>query len=148
MLNTDAEGRLVLADVLNVAVTMGADRIVDMATLTGFAEGAAAGGTTAGGLLTNNDGWGFVLKAAERSGEFVWQLPMFLEYNDDVKSEVADGLQRRGGRGGPGRSPGPCLLEHLSTTCRVTISTSPVRRFSNRASRGATAARPATSSAR
>lgn len=89
VLNTDAEGRLVLADVLSVAVDQGADRIIDLATLTGACI-VALGGDTAG-AMTNDQQWcDTVLAAAERSGEHVWQLPMYREFADQIRSGVAD----------------------------------------------------------
>lgn len=87
--NTDAEGRLVLADVLSVAVDRGASRIVDLATLTGAC--VVALGLDVAGLMTNNQPWcDAVRAAAESCGERVWQLPMFPEYSEQIKSDVAD----------------------------------------------------------
>ncbi len=87
--NTDAEGRLVLADVLSVAVEQGADKIIDLATLTGACMVAL--GTDVAGLMTNHQVWCDQVKdAADRCGEMVWQLPMFAEYGEQIKSSVAD----------------------------------------------------------
>ncbi len=88
--NTDAEGRLVLADVLCVTVETGAAKIIDLATLTGAC--VVALGTETVGLMTNDQSWcDEVLAAAVRSGEPAWQLPMFPEiYDEQIKSEVAD----------------------------------------------------------
>ncbi len=88
--NTDAEGRLVLADVLNVALEKGASQIVDLATLTGAC--VVALGTEVAGAMTNNQPLcDRVLAAAKVTGEPLWQLPMFPEvYDDLIKSEVAD----------------------------------------------------------
>ena len=87
--NTDAEGRLVLADVLSVAVDRGASKIVDLATLTGAC--VVALGLDVAGLMTNNQPWcDAVRAAAESCGERVWQLPMFPEYSEQIKSDVAD----------------------------------------------------------
>ncbi len=89
VLNTDAEGRLVLADVLNVAVERGASQIVDLATLTGAC--LVALGTDVAGLMSNNQVWCDQVSAAtEVCGEPAWQLPMFESFNDDIKSEIAD----------------------------------------------------------
>lgn len=89
VLNTDAEGRLVLADVLDVAVGLGAARIIDLATLTGAC--VVALGNDVGGAMTNDDGWcNTVLEAAKTCGEALWQLPMFGEYGEMIKSDVAD----------------------------------------------------------
>ncbi len=88
--NTDAEGRLVLADVLCVTVETGAAKIIDLATLTGACMVAL--GTDTVGAMTNNEPWcDEVLDAARRCGEPVWQLPMFPDiYDEQIKSEVAD----------------------------------------------------------
>ena len=89
VLNTDAEGRLVLADVLSVAVDEGAERIVDLATLTGAC--IVALGANVAGLMTNDSAWcDTVAKAAEDCGDPAWQLPMFEEYGEQIKSDVAD----------------------------------------------------------
>src|SRR5690606_12519182 len=87
--NTDAEGRLVLADVLDVAVERGAAKIVDLATLTG--DCVVALGTDVAGLMTNNQEWCDAVKAAaDRCGERVWQLPMFPEFGEQIRGDVAD----------------------------------------------------------
>ncbi len=97
--NTDAEGRLTLADALAYASELKPDMIVDIATLTGAC--AVALGTTTAGLFTNNDEFGEkILKAGESSGERFWKLPM----NDpnlrkQIKSPYAD-LVNSGGRYG------------------------------------------------
>jgi leucyl aminopeptidase len=89
VMNTDAEGRLVLADVLAVAVDEGAAKIVDLATLTGACMVAL--GRYVAGVMSNDQAWcDIVLAAARRCGEPAWQLPMFAEYAEDIKSEVAD----------------------------------------------------------
>jgi leucyl aminopeptidase len=89
VLNTDAEGRLVLADVLDVAVQQDAAHIIDLATLTGACMVAL--GTDVAGLMTNDQDWcGQVAAAAEACGEPAWQLPMFAEYAEQIKSNVAD----------------------------------------------------------
>ena len=89
VLNTDAEGRLVLADGLSLATEAGVDAIVDLATLTG-AQVVALGRRIAG-LLGNNDAFiAQVEDAAARAGEGVWHLPLPDEYRRDIDSEVAD----------------------------------------------------------
>jgi leucyl aminopeptidase len=89
VLNTDAEGRLVLADVLDVAVERGADRIIDLATLTGACMVAL--GRDVAGIMTNDQAWcDLLLQAARTCGEPAWQLPMFAEYSEQIKSSVAD----------------------------------------------------------
>ncbi len=87
--NTDAEGRLVLADVLSYAVDKGANRIIDLATLTGAC--VVALGEEVVGAFTNDQEWcDAVLASAKTCGEAVWQLPMVEEYGEYLKSDVAD----------------------------------------------------------
>ncbi len=89
VLNTDAEGRLVLADVLDVALQHNPARIIDLATLTGAC--LVALGTDVAGLMTNDEAWAQAVKAAATAtGEQMWELPMFPEFGDQIKSEVAD----------------------------------------------------------
>lgn len=89
VLNTDAEGRLVLADVLNVAVERKPGAIVDLATLTGAC--LVALGVDVAGAMSNHDDWcGRVIDAGKQVGEIAWQLPMFPEYGEQIKSQIAD----------------------------------------------------------
>ncbi len=89
VLNTDAEGRLVLADALAVASEAAPDAIVDLATLTGAIEVAL--GKAVAGLFTNHDGWGTqVAEAGERVGERTWTLPLIDDYRSHLDSDVAD----------------------------------------------------------
>jgi leucyl aminopeptidase len=87
--NTDAEGRLVLADCISFAIAEGAERLIDLATLTGAVSVAL--GRTYAGLLGNDDAWCAAVSAAgERSGELVWRLPLHREYAEIVKGTFAD----------------------------------------------------------
>jgi leucyl aminopeptidase len=87
--NTDAEGRLILADALAYAVELGAERIVDLATLTGAVTIAL--GSTYAAVIANDDGLADeVIAAGERSGELVWRLPLHPEYKELMKGRVAD----------------------------------------------------------
>ena len=87
--NTDAEGRLVLADCLHHAVTLGAERIVDLATLTGAV--IVALGSTYAGVMSNDDELARQIAAAgERSGEIVWRLPLHEEYDELIKGKYGD----------------------------------------------------------
>ncbi len=96
VLNTDAEGRLVLADALCYANHMGLAPLIDVATLTGAC--AVALGTTTTGLMTNDDALGAeVIAAGAAAGEKIWPLPMFEEYGELIKSPVAD-VKNVGGR--------------------------------------------------
>ncbi len=87
--NTDAEGRLVLADCLCHAVSLGAERIVDLATLTG-AVIVALGSTYAGSMGNDDELAGRVEQAGERTGEIVWRLPLHEEYDELVKGKYGD----------------------------------------------------------
>jgi leucyl aminopeptidase len=87
--NTDAEGRLVLADCLAWALEQGADRLVDFATLTGGI--VVALGSTHAGLFAVDDAWATEVEAAARaSGELVWRLPLHAEYAEMIKGRYAD----------------------------------------------------------
>jgi leucyl aminopeptidase len=87
--NTDAEGRLILADALAYAVEQGAERIVDLATLTGAI--IVALGSTYAGLFSNDDAWFSEVEAAcSATGELGWRLPLHPEYFDLTKGTVAD----------------------------------------------------------
>jgi leucyl aminopeptidase len=87
--NTDAEGRLILADALSWAVEEGAERIVDLATLTGAI--VVALGSTYAGLFSNDDDWfGEVEAACAASGELGWRLPLHDEYSEMIKGQYAD----------------------------------------------------------
>lgn len=96
VVNTDAEGRLVLGDGLTTAIRRGATKLVDVATLTGAVSVAL--GSQATGAVTNHDGlMQQVREASERAGERVWQLPAYPEYKKQIRSEAAD-LKNSGGR--------------------------------------------------
>jgi len=87
--NTDAEGRLVLADCLCHAVAQGAERIVDLATLTGAV--IVALGSTYAGLMSNDEELAErISSAGERSGEIVWRLPLHEEYDELIKGRYGD----------------------------------------------------------
>jgi leucyl aminopeptidase len=89
VINTDAEGRLILADALAYCLELGAERVVDLATLTGAV--LIALGSTYAALISNDDEWAEeVGKAATQSGELAWRLPLHPEYKELTKSLVAD----------------------------------------------------------
>ncbi|PYV33662.1 MAG: leucyl aminopeptidase [Acidobacteria bacterium] len=96
ILNTDAEGRLVLADALTYAKELGATVLIDAATLTG-AVTIALGNTTTGVFGWNKEWVDKVLKSAEAAGERMWPLPVDEEYRELYKSTIAD-LANTGGR--------------------------------------------------
>ncbi len=87
--NTDAEGRLILADALSYCTELGATRIVDLATLTGAV--LVALGSTYAALISNDDEWAaMVSEAGEATGELAWRLPLHPEYKELTKGSVAD----------------------------------------------------------
>lgn len=89
VISTDAEGRLILADALSYAVKQGLSPLIDLATLTGACRVAL--GTLYSGLFGNDqDLVNKFLKATERTGERMWQMPMPEEYKEQNKSEIAD----------------------------------------------------------
>ena len=93
--NTDAEGRLILADALAYCVELGAERIVDIATLTGAV--LVALGSTYAALISNDDELASAVeRAAEETGELAWRLPLHPEYKELTKGTVAD-LTNAGG---------------------------------------------------
>jgi leucyl aminopeptidase len=116
VLNTDAEGRLVLADALAHAVTdLRPDHVVDLATLTG-AIGIALGKRTAG-LFSNDDALAnALLGAADEAGERFWRMPLVDDYRPDLDSPVAD-MKNIGGRFGAGSIIAALFLrEFVGTT--------------------------------
>jgi leucyl aminopeptidase len=89
VIDTDAEGRIVLADCLSHAVALGAERIVDVATLTGAI--ITTFGNTYAGLMANDDAWAAEVEAAgRRTGELAWRLPFHPEYDELTRGQIAD----------------------------------------------------------
>ncbi|MEI7555480.1 leucyl aminopeptidase [Candidatus Chlorohelix sp.] len=98
VINTDAEGRLVLADGLTYARQLGATKLVDLATLTGAV--VVALGHTAPAIFGTNDEFSQkFLDTAEKAGEKAWQMPLYPEYSEQIKSSIAD-IMNTGGRAG------------------------------------------------
>ncbi len=96
VINTDAEGRLVLADGLSYARTLGLSPLIDIATLTG-AITVALGDVAMGVMGNDQELVDRIIAAGKQAGEKVWQLPMFDEYREQIKSNVAD-IKNSGGR--------------------------------------------------
>lgn len=96
--NTDAEGRLTLADALCYACELGVDEVVDIATLTGACV-VALGNAAAAVMGNHQPTIDKLIKCANSGGEKMWQLPMFEEYRDSLKSDVAD-MKNTGSRMG------------------------------------------------
>jgi leucyl aminopeptidase len=112
--NTDAEGRLVLADVLNYAVDQGADRIIDLATLTGACV-VALGEEVTGAFANDQDWCDTITNAALTVGEDIWQMPMFDHFGELLKSDVAD-CRNIGGRWGGAISAAKFLEKFVDGT--------------------------------
>ncbi len=97
ILNTDAEGRVTLADALSYASKLKSDVIIDLATLTGACVSAL--GEDIAGLMTSDDTLAEkLIEASKNSGEPLWRLPLFSSYRTEIKSKVAD-VKNIGGRG-------------------------------------------------
>ncbi len=96
--NTDAEGRLTLADALCYACELDVDEVIDLATLTGAC--VVALGTAASGIMGNHQPTiDKLIKCANSGGEKMWQLPMFDEYKESLQSDIAD-MKNTGSRMG------------------------------------------------
>ena len=96
VINTDAEGRLILADAIAYAKKLGATRIIDMATLTG-AVSIALGDVNTAVLGTDQELINEIIAAGKEVGEKFWQLPLDKEYSKQIKSDIAD-IKNVGGR--------------------------------------------------
>ena len=110
VINTDAEGRLILSDALSYAKKLGAKAIVDVATLTGACH-VALGSICSGAFTNNQDLADKVIAAGNKTGELMWQLPMYDEYKEQLKSDIAD-IKNIGNRWG-GAITGAKFLEEF-----------------------------------
>lgn len=119
VVNTDAEGRLLLADALSYAVRHGISPLIDLATLTGACH-VALGDIYAGVFTNNQPVANKVIKAGERCGENLWQLPMPEEYKEMNKSDIAD-IKNSGGRYGGAITAALFLQEFVGKTPWVHI---------------------------
>ncbi len=114
VLNTDAEGRLILADGLSYAKKLNASAVIDVATLTGACMVAL--GNICTGAFSNNQGLtDKVIAAGNEVGELVWQLPMYDEYKEQLKSDIAD-IKNIGGRYGGAITAAKFLAEFIDGT--------------------------------
>lgn len=112
IINTDAEGRLTLADALVYAESIGdVDAIVDLATLTGACV-VGLGDNVAGLFSSHNDLKEALMAAAERTGDKIWPLPLEDSYRDRIKSKIAD-IQNVGGSGGGGSITAALFLQEF-----------------------------------
>ena len=114
VINTDAEGRLILADALTYAKKLGATKIVDAATLTGAC--VIALGHASSAAITNNDAFAAeFLAAAKPTGERYWQMPYYEDYTVQMKSDIAD-LKNTGGRAAGTLTAAAFLREFVDNT--------------------------------
>ena len=114
IINTDAEGRLVLADGLHYAKQLGATHLVDAATLTGAV--VVALGPIAAGIFCNDESYYEEFAGAlKRSGEKMWRLPVDSDYTELIKSEIAD-VKNTGGRWGGAITAAMFLKEFAEDT--------------------------------
>jgi leucyl aminopeptidase len=105
IINTDAEGRLILADALWYAQQLGATHMVDVATLTGACMVAL--GRNVSGLFGQSEAWvETVRSAAARAGDRVWPMPIYEEVRDQLRSEIADMVNSAGRPGGASTAAG------------------------------------------
>jgi leucyl aminopeptidase len=115
VLNTDAEGRLILADALSYAVDQKAHHLVDLATLTGAC--IVALGMDVAGVMSNDDAWSARVQAAAKvAGEKLWPLPMDPHYGEMIKSDVADMRNTGGSRWAGAISAAKFLEEFVAST--------------------------------
>lgn len=120
--NTDAEGRLTLADALCYACELGVDEVIDIATLTGACMVAL--GTVASGIMGNDKEMiNRLIETAKSSGETYWELPMFAEYFNSLKSDIAD-MKNTGSRYGGASAAGVFLQEFVNGAkwCHIDIA--------------------------
>jgi len=114
IISTDAEGRLILADALTYAKKLGAEFIVDVATLTGACR-VALGDITSGAFGNNQNLMDRVTAASTEAGEYIWQMPMYDEYKEQNKSDVAD-VKNVGGRYAGAITAAKFLAEFINDT--------------------------------
>jgi leucyl aminopeptidase len=114
IINTDAEGRLVLADGLHYAKELGCTHLVDAATLTG-AVVVALGSLNAGIFANDDDMYNRIHSANQKAGEKMWRLPLDDEYKDQIRSSIAD-IMNTGGRWGGAINAAMFLKEFAEDT--------------------------------
>ncbi|MDB5028090.1 MAG: Leucyl aminopeptidase, partial [Candidatus Eremiobacteraeota bacterium] len=114
VINTDAEGRLILADALCYAKQLGATKIIDAATLTGAC--VVALGHAASGTMSNDEKFvARFLEVVADVGERYWRLPLYPDYDTQIKSDIAD-LKNTGGRAGGALTAGAFLKAFVGDT--------------------------------
>jgi leucyl aminopeptidase len=141
IVNTDAEGRMILADALHYASNLKPDHIIDYATLTGAC--VVALGSEAAGLFSNNDELAQkLIECGERVGERLWRLPEWDEYKELIRSEWAD-MKNSGGRWGGAISAALFLKEFVDCPSWAHLDiagTAYMEHETSREARGATGA--------
>ncbi len=119
VVNTDAEGRLILADALSYARKLGLGPVIDIATLTGACH-VALGDHYSGGFTNDQKLIKRVIKAGEEAGERIWQMPLHDDYKESNKSDIAD-VKNSGGRYGGAITAAQFLHEFIEDTPWVHI---------------------------
>jgi len=119
VVNTDAEGRLILADALGYAVKQGFSPLIDVATLTGACH-IALGDLCSGVFGNSQELIDKVIEAGNQAGEHLWQMPMYEDYKEQNKSDVAD-IKNSGGRWGGAITGAQFLGEFVGDTPWVHI---------------------------
>ena len=109
--NTDAEGRLTLADALCYACELGVDEVIDIATLTGACM-VALGSQAAGIMGNDTEMVKALIETAQKNGERYWELPLWEEYADSLKSDIAD-MKNTGSRWGGAQTAGVFLQKFV-----------------------------------
>jgi leucyl aminopeptidase len=115
VISTDAEGRMILADAITYAKKLGADQIVTVATLTGGCITAL--GDVASGIMGNNDKLvSSLIGASWKTGEKMWELPLYKEYKEYIKSDIADMKNASEGKGASPSTGGIFLQNFVEKT--------------------------------
>jgi leucyl aminopeptidase len=115
VMNTDAEGRMVLADGLHYAKQLGVTHLIDAATLTGACV-VALGMVNAGVFSNDDEAYGHFVEAIKISGEKFWRLPEEDEYREQIKSQIADIMNTGGSRWGGATTAAMFLKEFVGET--------------------------------
>jgi leucyl aminopeptidase len=113
IVSSDAEGRLILADALSYATKQGLSPLIDLATLTGACI-VALGRICSGAFTNNRELVSQVIKAGQEAGEYIWELPMYDEYKELNKSEIAD-IKNVGNRSAGAITGAQFLVEFVDT---------------------------------
>jgi leucyl aminopeptidase len=112
VLNTDAEGRLILADGLSLAVEANPDAIIDVATLTG-AQAVALGDEVGAIFASTDELANYFNEASSRSGEQLWRMPLVANYESHIESDIAD-MKNIGKTGRAGSISAALLLQRFT----------------------------------